>query len=199
MGDVPVPAQRLQLQRLPDAHRGADGVSGLRRARKRCARPGRGPRRFGLRILTLNPLDKLVVANVRGLRRNGSNYACSDELPSVRTAATLRSSRTNWRIASLRSASSSMRRSEEGCTVAMTYGARFERMKLPRSRVTRKLAPSSAWAAVAPSRTMTSGRTTSSSASSHGRHALISIEEGLLWMRRLPRGTHLKCLTTLVT
>ena len=88
---------------------------------------------------------------------------------------------------------------DEGWTVAMTCGASGERRKWPRSWVTRKLRPSNAWAAVAPRQTRTSGLTSASSCSSQGRHARISIELGLLWIRRLPRGTHLKCLTTLVT
>jgi len=37
------------------------------------------------------------------------------------------------------------------------------------------------------------------SASSQGRQARISIAPGLAWSRFLPRGTHLKCFTTLVT
>ena len=38
-----------------------------------------------------------------------------------------------------------------------------------------------------------------SSASSQGRQAAISREFGFLWMRRLPRGSHLKCFTVFVT
>ena len=46
---------------------------------------------------------------------------------------------------------------------------------------------------------MTAGFTTAISASSHGRQAAISAAFGFAWIRRLPRGSHLKCLTTLVT
>lgn len=33
----------------------------------------------------------------------------------------------------------------------------------------------------------------------HGRQAAISRELGFWWMRRFPRGSHLKCLTVFVT
>lgn len=56
----------------------------------------------------------------------------------------------------------------------MIQGPSSERKKLPRSRVTRNVLPSRAWAAVAPRHTITSGRTRAISASSHGRQALIS-------------------------
>jgi len=61
-----------------------------------------------------------------------------------------------------------------------------------------KLDPSNACAAVAPDRQQL-GATTSISASSHGRQALISLMVGFSWIRRLPRGSHLKCFTALVT
>src|SRR5205085_603298 len=54
-------------------------------------------------------------------------------------------------------------------------------------------------AAVAPSATTIFGLTAAISASSHGKQAAISSELGFEWMRRVPRGTHLKCLTALVT
>jgi hypothetical protein len=65
--------------------------------------------------------------------------------------------------------------------------------------VTLKLFPSSAWAAVAPSRTSARGLTSASSASSQGRQAIVSVQVGLSWMRRVPRAFHLKCLTAFVT
>ena len=46
---------------------------------------------------------------------------------------------------------------------------------------------------------MTSGCTTASSASSQGRHAAMCSAFGFLWIRRLPRGSKLKCFTTFVT
>ena len=46
--------------------------------------------------------------------------------------------------------------------------------------------------------TMSSGRTASISASSQGRQAAISSPLGVAWIRRLPRGVHLKCFTALV-
>jgi hypothetical protein len=56
---------------------------------------------------------------------------------------------------------------------------------------------------VAPRHTTTWGRTASSSASSHGRHALTSAAFGLAWILTLDPargdGFHLKCLTALVT
>ena len=54
-------------------------------------------------------------------------------------------------------------------------------------------------ASYAPKATMIRGATRAISASSQGKQASISTAPGLLWMRRGPRGTHLKCLTTLVT
>src|SRR5262245_50529853 len=69
----------------------------------------------------------------------------------------------------------------------------------PRRCVTLKLFPRSAWAAVAPRQTTTFGLTTAISLSSHGRQAAISAALGLARIRRLPRGSHLKCFTTLVT
>ena len=68
-----------------------------------------------------------------------------------------------------------------------------------RSRVTEKRLPNSACPAVAPRQTMIFGRTSSISMCNHGMHAAISEGIGRLCRRRLPRGSHLKCLTTLVT
>src|SRR5207247_9518368 len=114
--------------------------------------------------------------------------------------ATFLRSATNARIASSR-ASSGVRRIDDGCTVAITNGASGDSTNRPRSCVTRNDRPRSACAAVAPRHTTTVGRTCSSSASSHGRHASCSRRPGLRWIRRLPRGAgfHRKCLTTLVT
>src|SRR5687768_18125226 len=69
----------------------------------------------------------------------------------------------------------------------------------PRCCISLKLAPSIDCAAVAPRHTTTAGLMERSSASSHGRHAFTSDARGFLWMRRLPRGSHLKCFTALVT
>jgi hypothetical protein len=88
---------------------------------------------------------------------------------------------------------------EEGWTVARMCGARGESRSSPRFWVTRNARPSSVCAAVAPRQTMISGLSKAISESSHGRHAAISAPFGFLWMRRLPRGSQLKCLTTLVT
>src|SRR6266404_621194 len=60
------------------------------------------------------------------------------------------------------------RRIDDGCTVPITFGARLERTHRPRCRVTLKLFPSSAWAAVAPMHTRIRGCTRRISASSHG-------------------------------
>jgi len=57
----------------------------------------------------------------------------------------------------------------------------------------------SARAAVEPRQTSTPGLTTRNSASSQGRQAAIWRELGFWWMRRFPRGSHLKCLTGFVT
>ena len=58
---------------------------------------------------------------------------------------------------------------------------------------------SRAFTAVEPIATMSPGCTTSISASSQGLQARISLIRGVTWMRRLPRGSNLKCLTALVT
>src|SRR5579885_2162106 len=95
--------------------------------------------------------------------------------------------------------SSSARSSAEGWTVASTTGASFDSTGRPRSTLTRKLGPSRVRAAVAPRQTSTLGRTSAISASTQGRQARISMAFGLEWMRFLPRGSHLKCFTALVT
>src|SRR4051794_28692828 len=98
-----------------------------------------------------------------------------------------------------RDSSSGWRRSDDGWTVATTFSANSDSNNFPRSRVTRNDGPKIAWAAVAPMQTSKPGLTTRSSASSQGRHAAISREFGFLWMRRLPRGSHLKFFTVFVT
>ena len=87
----------------------------------------------------------------------------------------------------------------EGWIVAVTSGASSLSRNSPRCRVSRNELPSSALAAVAPSSTSTSGSTTRSSSASQGLQASISKRLGVWWMRRLPRSSNLKCLTTLVT
>ena len=73
------------------------------------------------------------------------------------------------------------------------------RITSPRCFVTRKSLPSSAFAAVAPSTTTTSGWTARISATSHGLHATMCASSGVAWMRRLPRGVKRKCFTAFVT
>ena len=105
----------------------------------------------------------------------------------------IRSARTRWSLGA--------RKIPEGCTVANTAGAHSLSIRLPRDFVTLKVRPSSAFAAVAPRQTMTSGLTSAISCSSHGRQARISPALGVLWMRRFVRASfaHLKCFTALVT
>ena len=71
----------------------------------------------------------------------------------------------------------------------------------PRSLVTRNFGPSTAWAAVAPSKPSTSGCTASSSRCHHWLHAAISAWFGFLCKRTLPprAGSNLKCFTAFVT
>ena len=83
--------------------------------------------------------------------------------------------------------------------MATTASASGDAIAWPRCAVSLNRVPRSDCAAVAPRQTMTAGRTASISASSHGRQARISDARGFLWMRRLPRGSQLKCLTALVT
>lgn len=66
---------------------------------------------------------------------------------------------------------------------------------LPRFCINLNCGPRTDWAAVAPRQTTIAGLRARSSASSQGRQALISETRGFLWIRRLPRGSHLKCLT----
>ena len=70
---------------------------------------------------------------------------------------------------------------------------------VPRLSVMRNLDPSSALAAVAPNVATTAGRTSRSSASSHGRQARTCATAGVLWMRREPRRSNRKCFTAFVT
>ena len=59
--------------------------------------------------------------------------------------------------------------------------------------------PSTDRTAVAPISTITLGARTAISWSSQGLQARVSATFGVAWMRRLPRGFHLKCFTALVT
>ena len=69
----------------------------------------------------------------------------------------------------------------------------------PRSASPPPARPSSERAAVAPSATSACGCTSAISLSSQCRQASASRCAGVLWMRRLPRSSNLKCLTALVT
>jgi hypothetical protein len=66
---ISVPVQRLQLQRLPHARRGAGGLSGLRRAPERRASPRQGPGRQGLRVAALSLADQRAPRTREALRR----------------------------------------------------------------------------------------------------------------------------------
>ncbi len=68
-------------------------------------------------------------------------------------------------------------------------GGKGESTSSPRCCVSRNARPRIAWAAVAPMRTRTRGRRSSSSCSSHGRHALTSRALGFLRRRRLSLAT----------
>ena len=96
-----------------------------------------------------------------------------------RTRATLRMSAMNIRSASARW-SGGARRTADGCTVATTAGAHSDSTGTPRFFMTLKSRPSKAFAAVAPRQTMTRGRTSAISCSSHGWQARISPAFGVL-------------------
>lgn len=104
-------------------------------------------------------------------------------MPAHRCAAAPRRSVTSAANASRRS-SAGPRRTADGWTVANTAGSAAtaasspRRSSSPRCAVTRNALPSNDCAAVAPSTTSTRGCTSSSSASSHGRHATISVRPG---------------------
>src|SRR5436190_23762916 len=105
----------------------------------------------------------------------------------------------NRAISARRASSVGARRIDDGWTVAVTSGASGDWANVARCVDTLNFGPITACAAVDPKQTIARGLITWISASSHGRQALISAAFGFLWMRRLPRGSHLKCLTTLVT
>src|SRR5207302_9570952 len=108
-------------------------------------------------------------------------------------------SSVNRRISSCLASSVGARRIDDGWTVAVTNGASVDSTNCARWIETRNFGPITAWAAVDPRQMIARGLITLTSASSHGRQAVISAAFGFLWMRRLPRGSHLKCLTTFVT
>src|SRR5260370_39916405 len=83
-------------------------------------------------------------------------------------------------ISSRRLSSVGARRIDDGCTVAVTNGARSDFTNVPRWMLTLNFGPNSACAAVDPRQMITRGLTTLISASSHGRQALISIAVGFL-------------------
>ena len=89
---------------------------------------------------------------------------------SRRRRASLRSVTRAWKAAS-RSARSRTRRIADGWTVTRTVEPLSEVITRPRSRVTWTSDPRMPSAAVAPINTVTSGWTSASSSSSHGRHA----------------------------
>lgn len=97
--------------------------------------------------------------------------------------------------------SSGARKTDDGCTVAITGQAHSDSATSPRCWVTRKLLPKSACAAVLPSTTTTLGSTSRSSSRSHGLQARTWAALGFLYSLRLISSwrTNLKCLTTLVT
>ena len=89
--------------------------------------------------------------------------------------------------------STGTRSKSSGCWAAAGQGS-----SSPRCFVTRKLGPSSALAAVAPSTTTISGRSRANSATSQGRQAVTCTRSGVWWMRRLPRSSNRKCFTAFV-
>ena len=70
---------------------------------------------------------------------------------------------------------------------------------LPRTALIVTALPNKVSAAVAPSATISFGRTRRSSWRNHQRHASTSPASGFLCNRNFPRGSFLKCLTALVT
>ena len=97
------------------------------------------------------------------------------------------------------SSGSRMRRMKEGWMVTKTFSPSSRSITSPRIFMIGTALPSSDCAAVAPSATARSGLISANSLSSHQRQAWTSPAFGFEWMRRLPRGSNLKCLTALVT
>ena len=83
-------------------------------------------------------------------------------------------------VSDRRASSLGARRIDDGCTVAVTNGASGEYTNLPRSMLTRNYGPMTASAAVEPRQMIARGLMTRISASSHGRHAMISVAFGFL-------------------
>src|SRR5256885_13608581 len=113
-------------------------------------------------------------------------------------AATIRSE-INEDIAASRDLSSTDRKIDEGWTVATTGMPKGDSRTSPCCLLTRNAGPITDCAAVAPSRTIRPGLTTSISASSHGLQARTCAAFGFSWRRRLPRRVERKGFTALVT
>ena len=101
-------------------------------------------------------------------------------------------------VATVRSSGSSVRRSDEGWAVTTSWPGPDQSRARPRTSRSTTFSPSSDEAATTPSVTTTRGVLSASSAASHGWQAVVWVRFGRWWMRRLPRGSHLKCLTALV-
>jgi hypothetical protein len=93
-------------------------------------------------------------------------------------APATRRSATSPASAAARSSEVRERRTEDGWMVASAGGPRLVGSTVPPCRVTRKLAPKIAWAAVAPMSTTSCGLTRAISPSSQGRQALTSARSG---------------------
>ena len=197
---LPCPdAARRVVQRDAPGARGLALHASGRRSRDR--EPARLLGRYDAHAGGLAPALRPADASASGQAGEGLRLLHADRLAAVApsSCATTRRSSTNAENSAWRDSSSCCRRIAEGWIVAVTCSARSESSSSPRCCVTRKSRPRRDCAAVAPRQTMTLGRTTSSSASSHGRHAATSDQLGFWWIRRFPRACHLKCLTAFVT
>src|SRR5207302_3608319 len=154
------------------------------------------------RAPALRTVTCLASAQASGQRRGGDQAAIARRTgqanPRMTLATAFRSAMKSF-ISCSRAASSGARRIEDGWTVAITCGASDDGISFPRCCVTLKVGAISAWAAVAPRHTTTCGFRIPISASSHRRHAAISLRFGFSCRRRFPAGRHLKCFTAFVT
>src|SRR5579859_3977687 len=133
-------------------------------------------------------------------RRTATNInQLSASYAAATSAAAFFKSATNCRYAARLSVSSSMRKSDDGCTVTNSLVPSVSASGLPRTLAMVSVLPVRLRAAVTPSAITAEGFISLRSSSSQILQRSISSLFGRLCSRRLPRISCLKCLTALVT
>ena len=92
-----------------------------------------------------------------------------------------------------------MRRSEDGCTVTSNFVPEHEIHELSAIALDRRHLPGQCARRRGAERHNQRRRDEIDLTLSHCSQASISRSDGFLWMRRLPRGSFLKCFTAFVT